>query len=250
MATPNDFGLQGEAPTHPELLDFLAGELIRNGWRLKPVQKMIVESSAYRMGTDYDEAKAEVDPDNKLLWRRRPIRLEAEALRDAVLAVAGSLDLAMYGEGVRPAIPEEAVSTRALQRWPKDIVDGPDQWRRTIYLMRKRSVKMPFIDVFDGPDENLTCGRRVPTTVPTQALALLNDTAIRRQARLFAERVREEAGQAGITAEVDRAYLLALGRLPTEAEKDAATAFITDNGLPLTDFCHTLLTLNEFVYVD
>jgi mono/diheme cytochrome c family protein len=221
VRTPNDFGLQGEPPTHPELLEWLAGELVRNGWRLEPIQRLILASSTYRLSTEPDPQKLALDPDNKLLWHRRPIRLDSENLRDSILAVAGSLNLEMYGPGVRPVIPAEAIATKAKDRWPRGLVEGPENWRRTIYLFRKRSVTIPMMEVFDAPDENMTCGRRVQTTVPTQALALLNDQAVRRQAEIFAERVKKDAPDSS-TDPVERAYRLALGRYPFASERLAA----------------------------
>jgi hypothetical protein len=249
VRSPNDFGMQGEPPTHPELLEWLAGELVRNRWRLEAIQRLILASSTYRMSTDFDVEKYALDPDNKSMWHRRPVRLDSEVLRDSILAVAGSLNLEMYGPGVRPVIPPEAIATKAKDRWPRDLVDGPDQWRRTIYLFRKRSVTIPLMEVFDAPDENMTCGRRVLTTVPTQALALLNDAQIRRQAEIFAERVTKEAPEAG-DLQIERAYRLALGRFPKESEQKAASEFLAADETSLVDLCHTLLTLNEFFYVE
>ncbi len=249
VRTPNDFGYQGEPPTHPELLDWLAGELIRNEWRIKPIQRMIVESSTYRMATSTDPAKFAVDPNNNLLWHRRPIRLEAEILRDNILAVAGSLNPKMYGPGVRPVIPPEAISTKAKDRWPTGIQDGPEIWVRSVYLFRKRSVRMPFFDVFDSPDELTSCGRRITTTVPTQALELLNDQQVRTQAELFAARVQRESA-ADVVAQIRRAYRLALARSPDASELELAENFLAAGDGALTDFCHTLLMLNEFMYIE
>ena len=249
VRTPNDFGMQGDHPTHPELLEWLAGELIRNDWRLEPIQRLILQSATYRMSVDVDPAKYALDPENSLLWHRRPVRLDSEILRDAMLAVAGSLNPEMYGPGVRPVIPPEAIATKAKDRWPSGLEDGPDQWRRTVYLFRKRSVRIPLMDVFDSPDENQTCGRRVLTTVPTQALALLNDEQVRRQAGLFAARIEKDAPDSR-EAQIDRAYRLALGRVPYKSECDAVGKFLDAEGNSLVDLCHTLLTLNEFIYVE
>ncbi len=256
VRTPNDFGMQGDPPTHPELLEWLAGELIRNNWQLKPIQRLILTSATYRTSTASDPARLAADPENRLLWHRRPFRMDAENLRDSILSVAGSLNPEMYGAGVKSYIPAEAVATKAKERWPGNIEDGPSQWRRTVYLFRKRSVRLPMMDVFDAPDETMTCGRRILTTVPTQALALLNDGAVRRQAELFAARVQQEAPNS-VAAQVDRAYRLALGRLPRESERTAALDFLAQGAAegekdeqPLVDFCHTLLSLNEFIYVE
>jgi len=259
VGTANDFGLQGDKPTHPALLEWLAGELVRNGWRLKPIQRLILNSAAYRLSTKFDEGNSRIDPDNKLLWRRRPLRLEAEALRDEILAVSGTLNDTMYGPAIRPYIPTEATVTRSKDKWsPKDkaIVEGPDVWRRSIYIFAKRTVRLPWLETFDAPDWTTSCGRRVPTTVPTQALSLMNDPFIREQARHFAARVLSEAPE-GQPAQVNRAYELALGRAPSSSERDAALSFL---GSPdpdsevtrrrLVNFCQVLFTLNEFMFVE
>jgi hypothetical protein len=255
VRTPNDFGLQGDKPSHPELLDWLAGELIRNGWRLKPIHRLILDSAVYRLSTRYDETSARMDPENLLLWRRRPMRLEAEALRDSILAVSGSLNEKSYGPPVRPYVPSEATLTRSKDKWPKDVVEGPETWRRTVYVFAKRSVRLPWLETFDAPDWNTSCGRRVPTTVPTQALSLMNDGFVREQARRFAARVAAEAARSGVD-EPALAYRWALGRQPSASELDAASTFLDSrrgadiSPTALVNFCHVLFTLNEFMFVD
>ncbi len=253
VRTPDDFGTKGEPPDHPELLDWLANELVRGGWRLKPIHRRIVTSAAYRQGTTGAPAGAAVDPENRLLWHRRPQRLEAEPLRDAMLAVSGRLDLAMYGPPFRPRIPAEAIATRSKDAYPADVKEGPPAWRRSVYAFIKRSVPNPLAEVFDAPDSTSTCGRRNATAVPTQSLALLNGDFVRGCARDLAKRVIREAGpERG--DRIARAYALTLGRPPHVAERDAAMAFLADTDADaselLTDFCHVLLTLNEFIYVD
>jgi len=254
VRTPNDFGLQGDKPSHPELLDYLAQELIRSGWRLKTIHRMIVTSAAYRLSTRVDENAAKVDPDNRLLSRRRPMRIEAEILRDSILAVSGSLNRQMYGPGVRPPIPPEATLTRSRDKWPKDAVDGPETWRRSVYIFNKRAIRYPWLETFDAPDGILSCGLRVPTTVPTQSLALLNDSFVRKQADIFAARLVALAPVSS-RERVERAYQIALGRRPSPAELDHSLTFLSapEGGTEidrLTDFSHTLITLNEFFYVD
>jgi hypothetical protein len=256
--TPNDFGLQGEKPSHPELLEWLAGELIRNGWQLKPIQRLILTSSAYRLSTEYDKNSAHIDADERLLWRRRPLRMEAEALRDYILAVSGSLNDKMYGPGVRPHIPVEATVTRSKDKWSKDntIVEGSDVWRRSVYVFAKRTVRLPWLETFDAPDWTTSCGRRVPTTVPTQALSLMNDPFVREQARRFAARIGAEA-PAGNQSQITYAYQLAFGRPPSPAEMAAGLTFLpsrntdaAENQQRLVNFCHVLFTLNEFMFVE
>jgi hypothetical protein len=251
VRTPGDFGTQGERPTHPELLDWLAAELVRGGWRLKPVHRLIMTSSAYQQGTTYDAGKAAVDPDNRLLWRRRPLRAEAEVVRDAVLAVSGQLNRDLGGPPVKPALPPETTVGRDKDGIPRPEKDGPDQWRRTVYLFTKRSRLTPVLTTFDAPAATESCARRTVSTVPTQALALLNDPFVRTQATFFAKRCLAEA-EPTPAARVRQAYLLALSREPTEREAADAAEFLggPSHEDSLTDLCHVLFTSNEFAYVD
>jgi hypothetical protein len=252
VRTSSDFGHMGERPTHPELLDWLAGELIRNGWHIKPIQRMILASAVYQQTDSYDAARARVDPENRLLWHRRPLRVEAEVLRDSILAVSGHLDTRMYGTAIKPALPAEAMAGRNKDdKVPRPAHDGPEQWRRSIYLWVKRSLTTPALETFDAPNANTACPRRTVSTVATQALALLNDEWVRNQAKLFAQRVR--AGTDGQpTHLLQRAYALALARPPTSEEFAVALPFLTrqDKKQGLINLCHVLLTLNEFSYVD
>ena len=239
VATPSDFGTQGARPTHPELLDWLAGELIRNGWHLQALHKLIMTSAAYRQNDDWDEARHKIDPDNALLWRRAPQRLEGEVIRDAMLAVSGRLDRAMFGPGTL----------------------DESQTRRSIYFMIKRSKLIPMMSLFDGPDSLQSLGRRQTTTVAPQALALMNNQQVLACAAALAKRVMEETSASIFAAE--RAYKQALGRKPTAEEVRDSMQFIEqqiklyqaqgkDNAerLALADFCQALFSLNEFVYVD
>jgi hypothetical protein len=236
VATPSDFGAQGEKPTHPELLDWLAGELIRNGWRLKPIHKLILTSSVYMQMGATDEARAAKDRENTLFWRHPARRLEAEVIRDAMLAVSGALDPTMFGPGTL----------------------DPDQKRRSIYFFVKRSRLVPMMAIFDAPDSLQDIATRPTTTVAPQALLLLNDPAVRGYAATFAERVK---GEPVVAAQ--KAYALAFGRKPTDAETADAISFLNVQAdvhrragktnaedMALTDFCHALLCLNEFVYID
>jgi hypothetical protein len=251
VRTPDDFGLTGDRPEQAELLDWLATELIRCEWRLKPVHRLILSTAAYRQGTLFDASSAAIDPENRLLWHRRPVRLEAEALRDAILACSGRLNLAMYGPPFRPKIPAEAVSTRSKDVYPTDIRDGPETWRRSIFAFVKRSVPNPLAEVFDAPDSTAACGRRNTTAVPTQNLALINDPSIRGCAIDLARRVAKDAGTDG-EARVRRAFELVLGRPPRPDELDASRALVArgDAHEALADFCHVLFTLNEFLYIN
>jgi hypothetical protein len=237
VRTPNDFGVQGEPPVHADLLDWLASELVARGWSLKAIHRLILESATYRQDVSIDPSKASADPENRLFGRRRPQRLEAETLRDAILAVSGLLDPARHGPGVRLPVPKEAVVTRTKDAY-RASADGLR--RRSVYAFVKRSVLLPWMETFDVPAPSASCGKRAETTAAPQALALLNDPFVREAARGLAER------SAGDPA---RAWRLALGRAPSDAELAKARAFAADPA-SFTDFCHLLLTLNEFAYVD
>ena len=247
VKAPNDFGYQSDPPSNAALLEWLAGELVRNGWHLKPIHKAILMSAAYRQ---------QIGSGPRAL--RHPIRLESDALRDSILAVSGQLNRKMFGPPFRPIIPKEAIATRSKDEYPTSIQEGPEIWRRSVYAFVKRSVPNPVMEVFDAPDSSSSCGRRNVTTVPTQALTLMNSQLVRKAAVQFAQRVITEAGTEP-AAQIERAYRLALGRGPSVAEKARANEFLQqapDAGgaaLPvegLTDLCHVLFTLNEFIYVD
>lgn len=250
VRTASDFGSQGDRPTNPALLEWLASELVARGWKLKEIHRLILLSATYRQSSEFNVAAAAIDPDNRLLWRRRPVRLEAEALRDAILSASGALRLEMFGPAVKPALPDEAMAGRNKDdkvKRPKQ--DGPEQWRRTVYLWVKRSLPTPLLETFDAPNSGLSCGRRTQSTVAPQALALLNDPFVRKQAELFAARVQNEKLSAGNS--VRRAFQIALGRDARAGEITAALAFTQADGANgFVNFCQVLLTLNEFVYID
>jgi mono/diheme cytochrome c family protein len=240
VGTPSDFGFKGEKPTHPELLDWLARELIDHGWSLKHVHKLIMTSAAYRQGNEFDKQKAAVDPDNLLHWRRAPQRLEAEVIRDSLLAVAGTLDPKMYGPGTL----------------------DPSHRRRSIYFFVKRSQLVPMMVLFDAPEPLLGIEQRTTTTIAPQALLLLNNKTVRDSAEHFARRIAEAKGKTQEDA-VRAGYLTALGRGPGAEELTDSVRFIKEQEesykrdgkadarhLALTDFCQVLLGLNEFLYID
>ncbi len=233
VATPNDFGAQGARPTHPELLDYLAGELIRGGWKLKPLHRLIMLSAAYAQGGEANAANQQRDPDNKLWWQRPARRLEAEAIRDALLTVGGNLDARIFG-------PSESA------------VESP---RRSIYLRVKRSELIPFLTLFDAPDATHALGERGSTTLPTQALTMLNSPFVRD----IAARLAKRAMPAGATSDaaLDAAFQIALTRLPTDAERTKFGAYFSRQKTLLgsdekafAETCVVLLATNEFVYVD
>src|SRR5216110_2245882 len=174
----------------------------------------------------HSNTPAAIDPDNRLLWRRRPQRIESEILLDSMLAVSGMLNPQMFGPAVKSPIAPEAIQARNMtDPYPKDLKDAPATRRRSVYMFHKRVVQHPLMQAFDGPDAQASCGRRENTTVAPQALALLNDTFVRARAMDFAERVGKEAGVEP-EAQVRLAWRLALGREPSGSEVESGTAFI------------------------
>jgi hypothetical protein len=211
VRTPDDFGATGSRPDHPELLERLAGELIRGGWRIKPIHRQILSSAVYRQSTAGDPAGMAVDADDHLLWHRRPTRLEAEALRDAMLAASGRLNSVMFGPPFRPRIPAEAISTRSNDAYPADIRDGPPVWRRSVYAFIKRSVPNPLAEVFDAPDSTAVCGRRNTTAeckgqaIERAQIRTSRETPWDRHADHVQKSTRTWAGNTAIPARVTRA---------------------------------------------
>lgn len=260
VGSSSNFGLNGETPTHPELLDWLAQEFIAGGWRIKRMHKLIMLSNTYQQSTRLDPTAVARDPDNLYLWRYPRKRLEAEAIRDSILAVAGTLNREMYGPGVKPRIHPSLIATGSTPKWPIVEREGPEHWRRSVYVFVKRSVLMPLLEGFDAPTATQSCERRHPTVVPTQALMLMNNEFVQEQAEHFARRLEREAGPQPERM-IERGYWLALGRLPSAVEQEAALTFLAEQekhhqGKPaprleaLTDFCHVLFNLNEFIYLN
>ena len=250
VATPSDFGLMGETPSHPELLDRLAVELVDRGWSLKALHRLIVTSATYRQASRTSEAEAKADPDNLLLWRHASRRLDGEAIRDALLAVSGRLNPALGGPSVFPELPAELTKLSSKGKiWPVSP-DPADRVRRSLYVFTRRNLRYPFFEAFDRPDTNASCPKRAVTTIAPQALSLLNGKLALDSSRAFADRVARESG-ADPSARIDRAYRLALGRSPDAAERRLAEGFLAEGGeTSLVDLCLALLNVNEFVYVD
>jgi hypothetical protein len=249
VASLDNFGKMGDQPTHPELLDWLALEFQKRGWSYKQMHRLIMTSDAYKMASQFaDPGDLAKDPDNQYLWRFRIQRLDAEIVRDSIMAVSGTLNLQMYGPPVFPKLQPEIFSAQqgtARGIWPREE-DGAKVWRRSVYVYRKRGLPFPMFEAFDMPDQNLSCGRRNVSTVATQALVLLNDEWVLKQAALFAGRVREAAGE-DPRAQVEMAYSLALDRPPSVQELELALATLREHKLPA--LAHVLLNLNEFLYV-
>ncbi len=227
VETSGDFGTQGTPPSHPQLLDWLACELIESGWSTKHIQRLIVGSNTFRQDSRFSPQGHAVDPDNRLLWRWRPRRLEAEAIRDSTLVVAGQLDPQAGGGSV-------PVSQAGRSR------------RRSIYLQQKRDNLPESLTVFDSPPAVASCSRRNVSTVAPQPLYLLNSPFMQTMAQSMAERVREAASDPD--AQVQVAFEMALGRRAEASELQRATQYLADH--TLTSFCHALMNLNEFLYVN
>jgi len=246
--TPSDFGRMGAEPTHPELLDWLANELIDRGWSLKTLHRLIVTSSSYRQSSQ-PAAALDRDPENHWLSHQNRRRLDGEAIRDALLSACGELNTALGGPGVFPPLPSELTKLSSKGAiWPVSPHPG-DQNRRSLYIFVRRNLRYPFFEAFDRPDAGTSCPRRPVTTTAPQALSLLNSTLSVESARALARKVEQEEG-AGIAAKVDRTYQLVLGRRPDQAERNLAPEFLSSGTVSFAEFCLALVNLNEFVYLD
>lgn len=247
VRTPNDFGRHGEAPTHPALLDWLAAEFAQSGWSIKAMHRKIMLSSTYRLASVASDESIALDPDNRLFGRMNRRRLDADALRDSILAVAGTLNLKMGGVGVIPPLTsEEILAARTPHLWPANP-DPSEHVRRSVYLQVKRSLALPMLHLFDAPDTARSCARREISTVAPQALAMMNSAFVLEQANQFAARLSDLAGE-DPGDQVDIGWTLALGRTPTDSERHTAVGFLRRNSLP--QLCLMLFNMNEFVYVD
>jgi hypothetical protein len=292
VATPNDFGLRGDPPSHPELLDWLACEMVDHGWSIKHLHRLMVLSNTYQQSSTSPLPSPirgglgsgpglRVDPGNRLLWRMNRRRLEGEALRDNVLAVTGSLNPKLGGPMVRvPLEPEvyELIFTEGEPDglWPVNP-DTREHTRRSLYLFAKRNVRLPLLEAFDRPDMVTSCPVRPISTFAPQALIMLNGSFMQKQSKVFASRLIRECGPSQ-DRQIERAYVLALGRSPRDGEVRMARDFLQEQaallqdrlrarkpvGFPpdlpdtidpaaaaaLADFCLALLNRNEFVYVN
>jgi hypothetical protein len=285
VGTPADFGLQGERPSHPELLDWLAAVFaaplnhepgqLGLGWSLKRLNQLIMSSTAYRQSAARDTAKEAIDPENRLYWRMPVQRLDAEALRDSLLAVSGALNDRRHG----PPVPvrEDVVGQIVVgidkkegdNKMPVEVPMGGEEFRRSIYVEARRSRPLAFLNTFDAPVMEVNCERRASSTVAPQALMLMNSDFALQQAQLFAERLRREAGPLR-EAQLERAWRLAYLRAPTREEFQLAIEFLDRQQASLEaaaapdasaraagadqqamrSLCQTLLSSNEFLYFD
>lgn len=252
VSTPNDFGLNGATPTHPELLDWLAAELIDSGWSLKRLHRLILSSATWqqssRVDADVSARARQVDAGNRLLWRFPRRRLTAEEIRDSMLQLSGDLNARLTGESVITPVDPELVK----------LLYKPDQWavtedrsehnRRSIYLIAKRNLKLPFMEVFDQPDLQTSCECREVSTHAPQALELLNGEFSNRVAARLASRLTEQCGGSEPLI-VESAFELASGRAPTSEQRAAAIAFL-QSGAPVSELALAVFNLNAFLYVD
>lgn len=244
VGTPSDFGFLGGRPSHPDLLDFLALELRRTGWRLKPLHKRIMLSQTYRQASRYRPEMAAADGGTSLLWRYPPRRLEAEEIRDSMLAVAGKLDLKQGGPGFRLF---QYVQDNVATYHPLDT-HGPETFRRSVYRHRARATQIDLLSEFDAPDCAFATPRRSSTTTPLQALTLMNHDFTLKMSAGLAERVVSETAASDVRAQVERAFRLALARRPEPEEAEAAAALVESHGAPALG--RALFNSNEFLYLN
>lgn len=258
VSTPSDFGVNGGRPSHPELLDWLASELVAlsplpsppaaggegrvRGWSLKAIHRLILLSATYRQSSQPDAKGLAADAGSRLLWRYPPRRVEAESLRDAILCVSGKLDRTMGGPGFDLFEP----NTNYVKVYTPKKEFGPDTFRRMVYQSKPRMQLDDTFGAFDCPDAGQIAPKRTSSTTPLQALNLLNSPFLLQQSQVFAERVRKEAGNDG-GKQAERAFLLAFGRPPAEEELTAGKRLIAEHGLMV--FCRALFNVNEFVYL-
>ena len=252
VSTPNDFGKLGTEPTHPALLDWLASELIREGWKLKPIHRLIMNTAVYKQAAGANSVQARRDAGNEYLWHRRPLRMEAEVIRDHMLSVSGSLRTKMYG-------PSTPIGDRK-----NPFRDTPDTWRRSVYLMSPRLILHPVLKIFDPPDNTQSIGLRDVSTTPGSTAFMLNAPFVWEQAERFAQRVRERVG-GDPALQIESVYRIALSRPPTVEEREIGLSFLGQRGAgapgagkepgsldapsPLVRYCHAVMSLNEFIYV-
>ncbi len=243
VSTPSDFGANGALPSHPELLDWLASELVARGWSLKVLQRLILLSSTYRQSSRPDPAALAADAQARLLWRFPPRRLEAEAVRDGILSVTGKLDLSMGGPGFSAFEPN---SNYVRVYEPKKSF-GPPEWRRMVYQQKVRMQQDGTFGTFDCPDGGQVCPKRTRSTTALQSLNLLNSSFMLEQAGAFAERLEREAG-ADAPAQVRHAFRAVFGREPDQAEAAASLKLVEGHGLKA--LCRALFNANEFLFIN
>ena len=264
VATPSNFGFNGARPTHPELLDYLAARLASDGGRWKPLHKLLLMSATYRQASQPNELGQRIDPENAFLWRASRQRLEAEALRDSILAVSGKLNPQLGGPGIKPRIRADLLTASQRNKWPVLTSEGPAQWRRSVYIYAKRQLLMPMMELFDAPTTTDSCAERMQSVVPTQALVLMNDEFVEDHAGFLALRAVAEAGE-HLSHVIERMQSLALAKPAGPERLKQAVAFVearkavyakvpSPTNLPrqraLTDLAHVMFNSSEFIYIE
>ena len=244
VGTPDDFGSQGARPTHPQLLDWLAIWFTENGWSLKKLHRLLLVSGVYRQSVALDPRKKELDPENYLFWRLEPRRLEAELIRDAMLATGGDLDLKLYG---RPVPVKQAADGQYVVD-----TEHPGRHRRSIYILNRRTTLVSFLEVFDLPQIDTNVPDRFESTVPLQSLSLMNNPFVLSAARRLAERLAREVPR-NPRQRIERAFQIAFSRSPSDREIEMSLELLGGGGDRAEDwemFCQGLLVANEFLYVN
>jgi hypothetical protein len=253
VATPNDFGRMGSRPSNADLLDYLSNQYIASGWRMKPLHRMILLSSAYQQASDspIEKTAMEKDSENALLWKFSRRRLEAEEIRDSMLAISGRLNLKQSGPSVLVPIDPDLVKMLKRPQYWVATRDKTEYDRRAVYMIYKRNLQLPFMGVFDAPDALLSCPRREQSTHAPQALEMLNGKLSNELAAAFAERLAHDAATS--SARIERAWRLAVGRLPTAKEKALALQYLAtspDDATTLKELALDVFNLNAFLYVN
>jgi len=252
VASPSNFGFTGAKPSHPEVLDYLAKQLIANGGRFKALHKLILMSATYRQSSALVvRASARSDGLKAELPTPRLQRMEAEVLRDCILQASGKLNDQMGGPGIKPRLRADLLPVSQRNKWPLLKEEGPEQWRRSVYIYQKRQLLMPMMELFDAPTTTDSCAVRLESTVPTQALVLMNDEFVEEQAAHLAQR----ASSATLDATIQRMFMLTLGHEPSADRLQQSRDFVkareaaSTHDQALTDLAHVLLNSSEFVYI-
>ena len=255
VGTPSDFGVMGERPSHKELLDWLTAKFTHeDNWSLKKLHKRILMSATFQQSSASREDGEKLDADNKLLWKFTRRRLEGESIRDSMLSVSGMLNASMGGPGIFPPLPDGAMP-KGYKLWESKTDDDSNN-RRSIYIFVRRNLRYPMFQSFDMPDTHESCARRQTSVTPDQALELMNGKLIQQWASSLAHRVENDQG-IDTRAKAERAIRMAYARPPKPSEVDQAVEFLSKQEkiagsptLALEDLCHTLLSSNEFLYIN
>ena len=246
VATPNNFGLSGAEPSNRLLLDYLARSLRDHGGQIKPLIREICSSRTFQQSSDYHEQGHEADSANTFLWRYPRHRLEAEAIRDSILTVSGNLNRERGGPGIKPRVPAEILDQSMRNRWPNVKKEGPQHWKRSVYIYQKRQLLMPMMELLDVPSSSESCALRFESTTPTQALALLNDAFVNEQAQAAAQRAARDHPADPVGYLVTWAW----GREPADGERAEIDVFLSKPGIGLSDLAVVLFNSSAFLYVD